>query len=213
MKKYSKAGLLIITLVIPALIFTFLRFFATNHYNIPYYFPITEDHGKVKIVDGDTLFYKVERFSATGSDGKAIAQDLFAGKLTVVNYLPKHCGDSCQVLQNSLERIYSLRDKVEALRLLTVSSNAKDIASFSERVGWAAISVLPDKLNDILLHTFRFDTSVPKAKTNSMESKLLLIDTESHIRGYYNGYDPEEINRLMAEIKILDFEKKEGSRN
>jgi protein SCO1/2 len=41
-----------------------------------------------------------------------------------------------------------------------------------------------------------------------LETKLVLIDADGHIRGYYNASDLEETNRLMAEIKILDYEKK-----
>ncbi len=49
MINFRKAGLLIVTLVIPALVFTFLKFFATNHYDLQHYFPITDTSGKIVV--------------------------------------------------------------------------------------------------------------------------------------------------------------------
>ena len=46
------------------------------------------------------------------------------------------------------------------------------------------------------------------AELSSIESRLMLIDSKGYTRGFYNGTDPEEIDRLMAELKILNYEKK-----
>jgi protein SCO1/2 len=35
---------------------------------------------------------------------------------------------------------------------------------------------------------------------------LVLIDKEMRIRGYYDGTDYQEVNRLMDEIKVLKWE-------
>jgi protein SCO1 len=39
--------------------------------------------------------------------------------------------------------------------------------------------------------------------------KLLLIDEAKHIRGIYNGTDPEDVERLITEIKVLLQENKQ----
>ena len=206
MKKYSKAGLLIVTLVIPALIFTFLRFFATNHYNIPHYFPLTDTKGDVRMNGKDTLFYKVESLKV---------QNPFKGKLTVVHYQPEICEDSCEIVLANLERIYDLRTGIKSINLVTVCdsiTNVSNIKSSSiHREGWSVLKLSPENLKNVLFEELKFQTEIPKAKTNSVKSKLVLIDEEEHIRGYYNGFDKEEIDRLMAEIKILDFEKESVS--
>jgi protein SCO1/2 len=33
--------------------------------------------------------------------------------------------------------------------------------------------------------------------------KLILVDQDRHIRGYYDGTDPKEVDRLILETKIL----------
>lgn len=37
---------------------------------------------------------------------------------------------------------------------------------------------------------------------------LVLIDDELHIRGFYDGTNTQEVNKLMGDIKILKDEKK-----
>ncbi|WP_221389890.1 hypothetical protein [Dyadobacter sp. NIV53] len=79
--------------------------------------------------------------------------------------------------------------------------------------GWLISKVLSANKKNVFDNTLKFQTMVPDLKTNSVKGKLILIDNNEHIRGYYNGYDAEEINRLMAEIKILNLENGLGSRN
>ena len=217
MKKYTKAGLLIITLVIPALIFTFLRFFATNHYNIPFYHPLTNADGSIKMNGKDTVFYSVPKLDANTLAGNDLPRHLFKGKLTVINYLPEECLDSCQIVQSNLQRIQSLMKEIKGLRMITICDTItrEEIGSsrFTDNTGWIIAKVKPENLQIVLNGALKFQTKIPKAKTNSLESKLILIDKDEHIRGYYNGYDTDEIDRLMAEIKILDFEKGVSSQN
>ncbi|MFN4145036.1 MAG: hypothetical protein ACK4GN_04365 [Runella sp.] len=56
----------------------------------------------------------------------------------------------------------------------------------------------------------------PLKKTNSSETipyarQFILIDKEGYIRGFYDGGDVEDVDRLMAEIKVLIdiYQKKE----
>jgi protein SCO1/2 len=213
MNKFTKAGLLIVTLVIPALIFTFLRFFATNHYNIPYFHPELDQNGNV-IVDtrGDTIFYKVSGLKANDLKGTPLSEEIFKGKWTVANYVPALCGDTCGIVLNQLERIHNLGADIQSLTLLTLlDSNQGNKAGtqwYSSKDRWIIANVTEAERSTLLDGVLRLNTNIPKAKTNSVETKLVLVDKQGYIRGYYDGADPEDINRLMAEIKILDFEEK-----
>ena len=217
MKKYFKAGLLIVTLVIPALIFTFLRFFATNHYNIPYYYPLKDASGNVVISKNDTVFYTVQELNIRTLNNSNFPAHPFKDKLTVIHNLSGKCmDDSCQLVLSNLERIYNLREKIKSLNILTIRDSISNAViqtpAFISKDGWIVLKVTPDEYKNVFDKTLKFQTLVPGAKTNSVKSKLILIDNNEHIRGYYNGSDPEEINRLMAEIKILNLENGLGSR-
>ena len=212
MTKVLKAGLLIITLVVPALFFLFLQVFTTNHYDVPYFHPVKDLAGRAIVAHGDTIYYEVMPTRIKSIDNKVFPKEYLKGGLTVVSYLPRDCKDSCRIVFSQLERIYALRNSIPDVRLLTIAETVPFLGDrFPGNLGGNAwkIGVVSEMNRDSVLNIdFRFNTKVPKSKTNSIERKLILIDRQGHIRGYYIGTDNDEIDRLMAEIKILDYENK-----
>jgi protein SCO1/2 len=212
MNKIRKAGLLIVTLVIPALIFTFLKFFATNHYDLPYYHALRDDKGNVLIKDSDTTFYRPQIKGLKSLDGSVLSNELFSGKVTVLSIIPAVVDQVMRKEYAELERVYGLRTSIPYLELITATGlwpfEGGDLPKVMGTKGWQIALFsdtygVSDYYNDLKL-----DTEVPGAKANRTENKLVLIDQSGYVRGYYDGADSEEIDRLMAEIKILDYEKK-----
>lgn len=212
MINFRKAGLLILTLVIPALVFVFLKLFATNHYDLPYYHPQFTATGDITLNNGDTVFYKVPEITLKKTDGNSFVAKLGDGKMTVVNFLPQACDDSCKIVLGQVDRISALTESIPNLQLLTLAENwnGKN-ASYPvlmDSKNWLVLTGSTEEVAEVCKRVLKMETKVPKAKTNSLESKLVLIDTKGQIRGYYNLSDLEETDRLMGEIKILDYEKK-----
>lgn len=193
MKKYGKAGLLIVTLVIPALVFTFLRYFTTNHYNIPRYHPV-KDGNKVQVVGGDTVFYTVPK-----TEGVTIE-----GNLTVVSYFETPCVGSCVVMRDHLARIAAMKDQIPGFSLITVY----DSTSQKEVVVQSMMGTGVEMTRTMRDSIFRWEELGSPKKLGMAGNRWLLVDREGHIRGYYDGADREETDRLMAELKILSFEEK-----
>ena len=212
MINFRKAGLLILTLVIPALVFVFLKLFATNHYDLPHYHPQLSAAGTVQISGGDTVFYKVPDIILMDAGGKPYVEKFGDGRLIVAGFLPPSCDDSCRIVLAQVERVFALTESIPNLRFLTLSEewkgNKDDYPSSLNTAGWRVLTGSDKEIQRTLFQVLKMDTKVPKAKTNSLESKLVLIDDKGHIRGYYNLSDLEETDRLMGEIKILDYEKK-----
>jgi protein SCO1/2 len=212
MINFRKAGLLIVTLVIPALVFVFLKYFGTNHYDLPHFFPVKDNTGKIVVKQGDTLFYKVPVIRLNNTDGKSIALTPGRGKITVVGYLPEHCLNTCQVVLGQMQRVFDMKEHIANLQLLTLAdkwNGVEDIYPESLNTkGWEVLTGSEGQVKRVWNDALKLLTEVPESKTNALETKLVLIDEDGHIRGYYNASDVEETNRLMAEIKILDYEKK-----
>ena len=212
MINFRKAGLLIITLVIPALVFVFLKLFATNHYDLPHYFPVTDTAGKIVVNNGDTLFYKVPGIRLKNTSGNMISEDFGNGQVTVVGYLPEHCLATCEIVLGQVERVFSLRQTIPYLNVVTLADKwdrtNKNYPQTLNTKGWKVLTGSEEEVKNAWNDKLKLLTEIAGSKTNSLETKLVLIDGEGHIRGYYNASDSEETDRLMAEIKILDYEKR-----
>jgi protein SCO1/2 len=195
MKKFPKAGLLIITLVIPALIFALLKLFGTNHYEVPYFVAEKDGKGSVIVQNGDTLFHQV---SADCGVFGAINLDK---RLTVVSRMPSNCGEPCERATDELERIAALKAAIPELQVLSIAADTV------RRGEWQSV-----KIDDVTIASCFSKELTDSAKgsdaLNGQAGQIVLIDRERHVRGFYKAGDGEETDRLMAEIKILDYEKK-----
>jgi protein SCO1/2 len=202
MKNFSKAGLLIVTLVIPALIFTFLKFFATNHYDLSYFNPERDLNGQVLIQNGDTVFHKVAGICLEGG-----ANTNLKG-LTIVSYLPDVCDDSCKVMLAQLQRISDLRNDIPGVNIITAISSKHNVKELPEEIGkpgWRLVDRSKEVIDTCFAKDLGLDLNVKKGPGSN---RLVLIDDKGFVRGYYNGADEVDTDRLMAEIKILDYESK-----
>lgn len=195
MKKFPKAGLLIITLVIPALIFALLKLFGTNHYDLPYFVAEKDGNGSIIMQNGDTLFHQVS------ADCGVFGGVNLDGRLTVVSRMPSNCGEPCERATDELERIAALKAAIPELQVLLVATDAV------RQGDWQ--SVKADSV--VVADCFEKElTDIAKGSNivNGRAGQIVLIDRNKHVRGFYKAGDGEETGRLMAEIKILDYEKK-----
>jgi protein SCO1/2 len=213
MNKFRKAGLLISTLVIPALIFTFLKFFATNHFNLPYYHALHDENGKVLMSEGDTVFYKAVIKGLKTTDGNELSSDLLDNKVTVLSVFPPVYDNATALEYTQLGRVFALRQTIPYLQLITAAETwpktEEDLPEAMGKEGWKVYTFSDSTGRMELYRSVKLDTAIPGVKNDRIVHRLVLLDQQLHIRGYYDGTDVEDIERLMAEIKILDYEKRD----
>ncbi|GGN09795.1 hypothetical protein GCM10010967_52100 [Dyadobacter beijingensis] len=195
MKKFPKAGLLIITLVIPALIFALLKLFGTNHYDLPYFVAEKDGSGSAVVQNGDTLFHQVS------NDCGLFAAVKLDGHLTVVSRIPANCGEPCERGADELERLAALKASIPELQIVAVSTGSVRNGSW-QSVKADSIAIASCFEKELT------DNEKGSEALNGPAGQIVLIDRERHVRGFYKAGDAEETDRLMAEIKILDYEKK-----
>jgi hypothetical protein len=203
MKNFPKAGLLIVTLVIPALIFLFLKLFATNHYEVPYFNPKLGSDGRVEIVNGDTVFQNTSELKLSSG-----IVNLGNG-ISVISYLPGVCEENCKLMLSNLQRVYDMRSAITDLTINVLSKDIIEPSSEFRDLGKAAWNVKVVAESDI--NNFSNAQALPFKHSLELYPDgrgLVLVDRKGYTRGYYDGADPDEVDRLMAEVKILNYEDK-----
>jgi protein SCO1 len=179
-----------------------------------------------KIVDGkkvsDTIYHQVADLRLTNQLGQRISinKDL-AGKILVINFFFVNCPSVCPKLTGNmtmLQKAFKKADSVVHLVSITVNpeqdtpsvlrvyadrfranhdhwwfltGNKNDIYNFARNE--LAVSVQPSEGGaDDFTHT----------------EKIVVIDRERYIRGYYNGLDTVDLKRCADDIVLLTMEKK-----
>lgn len=196
-----RAGMLVILLALPVLVFLGLRFFGTNHYRLPYYLPATDADGRVQLNGEDTLFRQLDRTYYAG----VAMSDTPSDRMYLVHVLDSTCAESCERVLAQAARIQALATSIEGLKVVTLIRRG---ITFGNTPTWEIKTLNDAELAQSIL-AIGFNEKQLGGQTIPLESKFLLIDRAGYLRGYYNALLPEDIDRAMAEIKVLDHEYKQ----
>lgn len=213
MKSPFRTGILIITLVVPVLVFIFLKIYGKNHYSLPVYFAqdSTQVSGKYQI----TSAHQIPNFSLVNQENKEVSLNDFKGNILVVDFFFTQCQSICPKMTSQLTRVQEEFKHDENLKILSFSVDPeadspevlKEYAKKFEadETKWSFITGKKDSIYNLAQKGFFLsameDSERPLEFIHS--EKLVLVDKNGWIRGYYDGTDKEEVDRLITEIKIL----------
>jgi protein SCO1/2 len=165
--------------------------------------------------NGDTVYHQVKEFSLTNQLGQTVTLKNLEGKIYVADYFFANCKTICPKMSSQLERVQAryknnpdvmlvshtvdpLRDTVAAmqryaqlhgadpLKWLFLTGDKKQLYDLA-RHSYLAVATKGDGGPDDFVHTDQF----------------ALVDKEKHLRGFYDGTDSVEVNRLMTDIDQL----------
>lgn len=225
----KKAGILLATLLVPALLYLFLRFGTQNHYVLPRYLPRIDSTkgeplmGKVTLPDGrrvtDTLYNHIPAFSLIDQDGKPVDQSIVKNKIYVADFFFTRCGTICPRIASQLTRVQDIfRNNPDIIFLShTVDpehdrpAQLKAYARKYEAIPgkWYFLTGTKAAIYDLAMHGYYLptvDAGVKEGKPDETfihSEKLVLVDKEGIVRGFYDGTDKEQVDRLVLEIRVL----------
>ena len=221
--KSLKAGMLLILLVVPALVFVFLKTFGKNEFTLPYYFPELDVTGHV-IVDGeDTLFHQIQKFELTSQNNSSLRLSDFNGDIKLVNFFFSRCGTVCPILNSNLARVQETFKGDRSIQLLSISvdpeyDTPEVLGTYAKEFGGSSLSnwhfLTGDKtyIYNLAIKDFKLPFSDASVYTDELldvdemfihSEKVLLLDGENFVRGIYDGTDLEEMKRIRLEVKVL----------
>ncbi len=176
-----------------------------------------------KIVD--TIYHHIPDFELTDQEGKVFKGASLDGQVYVADFFFTRCGNPtlCPRMSAELERVQeNFKDndlvKIVSFTVDPVNDTPKVLKEYAGRYQanyekWKFLTGEKDKIYDLAYYGF---------KVNAMEegnevtpeflhaTKLMLIDAQGRVRGYYEGTNREEVDKLILEIKILLYEIKKS---
>jgi protein SCO1 len=222
MKKINKQAILVILLVLPVLFFLFLNQFGKNHYNIPIYYALDS----VKVGDKwKKTYHTIPSFQLTNQEGKPFGRKEMKGKIVVADFFFTRCGNPtfCPRMAEQMKRIQDMFEENKEVLLLSHTvdpeyDTPEVLREYADKYQakdgkWV---FLTGKKRDI------YELAFQGYKINALEEgeevtpdflhavKFILLDNQGRVRGYYDGTDSKDVDRLMIELKILLYELKEG---
>ncbi|WP_353087599.1 SCO family protein [Flavobacterium sp.] len=170
--------------------------------------------GEPTIIKGKKVYPKIGDFSFTDQDGKIITNQTFEGKIYVADFIFLSCPTICPIMNQELKKVYAVyqnnakvnflshtidpeHDTVEQLRNFKTSQRLND--------HWYFVTGKKERIFEVAKESY-FTTAYPDEKEPGglvHGGGFLLVDHNRHIRGVYDGTNPEETKRLINDIRIL----------
>lgn len=218
LKKIIILGLI---LALPGFLYYLLTEKGKNRYKpLPIYGPkhlastSHKFHGKVI---PDTIFHTVTDFNLIDQDGKPVSFKTFDKKILVVNFFYINCPTLCNQINanvDSLSENYG-KNKMVYFASITVDPQRdkgeilKAYANKNTPLSPKRLFLTGDTTN--IYNLARKSLLVDALQTGENDfiysNKLILLDSERRIRGYYSGELRSDAARLNDEIKVLIAEE------
>jgi len=163
----------------------------------------------------DTIHHAIQNFSFINQEGKIVTQNNFKGKIYVTDFFFTTCQSICPIMTTQMERVVkAYKNSPEVLFLShtvypendsvsVLSEYAKKLNADASR--WYFVTGNKKELYDMARKSYFLSSdSGDGGKDDFVHTQLFaLVDKNSHIRGVYDGTNPNEVDQLIADIGIL----------
>ncbi|MFL5731180.1 MAG: SCO family protein [Cytophagaceae bacterium] len=210
----------ILLILIPTVFFGGLMLLGKNHYSIPVYFPLDSiaENGKYKV----TSYHTIPDFTLTDQDGKAFSGKSLKGKIYVADFFFTSCPSTCPKMTNQLKRVqeaYSANPEIKIVSFTVDPGHdtVEVLKNFAQRNDampgkWSFLTGAKDSIYTLAQKGYFISAGEEKTSSEAFlhSTKLILVDKEGRIRGFYDGISQSEVDRLITEIKVLLHEYSNG---
>lgn len=162
-------------------------------------------------------YHTIADFSLTNQNGETITQDDYKDKIYVADFFFTTCQTICPIMTDHMIKIQkALKDDHEVLLLShTVTPEIDSVPQLKkyalqkgvDDAKWNLVTGDKKEIYDLARKSYLAAKDVPYSDHDLIHTEnFVLVDKKKRIRGFYDGTDPEAIDKLLADIKILEQE-------
>lgn len=217
----KKILILVVILALPGFLYYLLTAKGKNRYKpLPFYGPKQvaktghKFHGEFF---PDTIYHKLPDFDLTDQDGKPVTSKSLSNNIFIANFFYTNCNGVCTEVNSNLKALLNDYAKNDMVSVLSITVDPKRdsvpaLKRFSKNyqlpgIKWRFATGDTAVIYPLARQGFLVN-AVDAGNGNFIYSdKLILIDKEKRIRGYYSGTSNDDITRLNDEIKVLIAEE------
>lgn len=201
-------GFVGLVIAVPLLAFAIVRAIESSYSGLPYY---ADDLSKTDKIDAK----RVHGFSFINQDSAVVSGDFVKGRVWVACYFFTTCPGICPVMMDGMRSIQREFEQEDKLRLLSFTVDPEVDRPDVLKHYAAMRSVRTDQWSFLtgqkhLLYRFarkELKLTATDGDGGSQDfihsDRLVLIDQENYIRGYYDGTEPTDVRQLAMDIRKL----------
>jgi len=165
----------------------------------------------------DKEYHIIPPFSLLDQDGKTFTEGDLEGKIYVSDFFFTRCAGRCPKLTMQLKRVQREFRGDEELMIISHSvdpdyDRPEVLKRYAKNFGanwknWRFLTGTEEQINHLGQKGYKV-TAIPGggAERTDHSGKMILVDKDRIIRGYYEGTDSISVNQMMYDIKTLKLE-------
>lgn len=163
-------------------------------------------------------YHKIANFSLTNQNGKAITQNDYKNKIYVADFFFTTCPTICPIMTKNMADIQNKIINDDEVMLLS-HSVTPEIDSVAQLKKYAIEKGVNDKKWNLVTGDKKQIYELARKSYLAVKDQgdggpfdmihtenFMLIDKKRQIRGFYDGTNPEDMERLLDDITILKEE-------
>jgi protein SCO1 len=166
-------------------------------------------------------YHKIADFSLINQNGETITQDDYKDKIYVADFFFTTCQTICPVMTKNMHEVQKAFIADNEVKMLshTVTPEIDTVAQlkrYAQEKGvnaskWNLVTGDKKQIYELARKSYLAVKDDGDGGPFDMihTENFMLIDKERQIRGYYDGTNPKEIERLIEDIKTLKASYKE----
>ncbi len=162
-------------------------------------------------------YHTIADFSLTNQNGKTITQEDYKDKIYVADFFFTTCQTICPIMTSHMAEIQEKLKNDDQVMLLSHSvtpeiDTVAQLKKYALEKGvddakWNLVTGDKKEIYDLARKSYLAAKDVPYSENDLVHTEnFVLVDKKKRIRGFYDGTDPESIEKLLADIKILERE-------
>ncbi|WP_416445438.1 SCO family protein [Leeuwenhoekiella sp. A16] len=168
-------------------------------------------------------YHRIADFQLVNQNGDTVTQEDYAGKIYVADFFFTTCQTICPIMTDHMKQIQEELKNDDQVKLLshTVIPETDTVAQLKRYAiekgvddsKWNLVTGPKKDIYDLARKSYlAVKTTGDGGKYDMIHTEnFMLIDPEKRIRGFYDGTDPDAIDKLLDDIETL--KKIEARRN
>lgn len=213
--KYFAIAFSILSIIIISIFYNILKVDRV----LPVYQPaMVNDEMVDSTIQYQKKYHTIADFSLTNQNGKIITQDDYKDKIYVADFFFTTCQTICPIMTDHMYKIQKeiLNDDDVMLLSHSVTPKIDSVAQlkrYALKKGvndakWNLVTGDKKQIYELARKSYMAVKTEGNGDAYDMvhTENFMLIDKKRQIRGYYDGTKPEDITRLIEDIKVLKKE-------
>ena len=166
-------------------------------------------------------YHTISNFRLTNQNGQTVTQDTYEGKIYVADFFFTTCQTICPIMtSNMVELQNKLANNPDVLLLShTVMPEIDTVAQLKKyaiqkkvnATQWNLVTGSKQEIYDLARKQYLVAKENPDDPLGLVHTEnFVLIDTQKRIRGFYDGTQTQEMDRILHDIGVLQNQGKKS---